>query len=198
MKDGLPIFHYKQPNIRLRKPVDDTLFAGFLSAIINFTKETGLGVPTFYITDSIKFSFFEQSDLLFIICSKPEFANSCIDELFIKISSLVLNQIKEQITPLNFNDINSAINQFLNDLQKKDELLLQPIKKSHHNERYFREIIPKRHINNDDNIRNNRRKLFRLINGENSIYDLAMQMNSHPSKILSILRAYQKEGIISF
>ncbi|MFX0134905.1 MAG: hypothetical protein ACFFDN_14785 [Candidatus Hodarchaeota archaeon] len=198
LKDGLPIYHHKQVDSKLRKTVDDTLITGFLSAITNFTKETGLGIPTFYITESIKFSFFEKSELLFIICSEPSLSNSYIDELFLKLSTSILNQIERQPESLNFPQINSVIKQFLNNLQKKDEFLLQPLKKDHHNESYFREIIPKRHIDDKDNIRHNRRKLFKLINGKNSIYDLAMQMDSHPSKILSILRSYQKEGIISF
>lgn len=197
LKDGLPIYHHKEVDSKLRKTVDDTLITGFLSAITNFTKETGLGIPTFYITESIKFSFYEKSELLFIISSEPMLANSYINELFLKISHIVVKQIEDQTESIDFSTLNSIINQFLKDFNKKDELLLHPLKKSHHNASYFREIIPKRHIDNEDNIRNNRRKLFRLINGKNSIYDLARQMNSHPSKILSILRAYQKEGIIS-
>ncbi len=198
LKDGLPIYHHKEGNSKLRKSVDDTLITGFLSAITNFTKETGLGIPTFYITESIKFSFFEKSDLLFIISCEPSLANSYIDRLFLKISNVIIKQIEDQKESIDFTPIKSIINQFFNDFKENDGLLLQPFKKTHHKDSYFREIIPKRHIDNEDNIRNNRRKLFRLINGKNSIYDLARHMNSNPSKILSILRAYQKEGIISF
>ncbi|MFX1450082.1 MAG: hypothetical protein ACFFCM_04525 [Promethearchaeota archaeon] len=198
LKDGLPVYHHKELDSKLRKTVDDSLITGFLSAITNFTKETGLGIPTYYITESIKFSFFEKSDHLFIICSEPTLSNSYIDELFLKLSTSILKEIEIQQDQLNFAHINSLITQFLNNLQKKDEFLLQPVNNPHHDESYFKEIIPKRHIDDKENLRNNRRKLFKLINGKNSIYDLAMQTNSNPSKILSILRAYQKEGIISF
>jgi len=198
LKDGLPVYHHKELDSKLRKTVDDSLITGFLSAITNFTKETGLGIPTYYITESIKFSFFEKSDHLFIICSEPTLSNSYIDELFLNLSTSIFKEIEIQQDQLNFAHINSLITQFLNNLQKKDEFLLQPVNNPYHDESYFKEIIPKRHIDDKENLRNNRRKLFKLINGKNSIYDLAMQTNSNPSKILSILRTYQKEGIISF
>ena len=198
LKDGLPIYHHKQQDSKLKETVDDTLITGFLHAIINFTKETGLGIPTYYITKMIKFSFFEQNDFLFIVCCDPSIPDSRINKLFVKLSSSFLNQIGEQIKSFTVSQIDNIINLILKDLQQKENSLLKPLKEISCNDIYFKEVIPKRHVDNKDNIRNSRRKLFKLIDGKNSIYDLAMHTNSHPLKILSILRSYKKEGIISF
>lgn len=198
LKEGLPIYHHKEKYSKLKESLDDTLITGFLSAIINFTKETGLGVPIFYVTDSIRFSFFEKSGLLYIISSDPSLPNSYMDELFTKLSSSFLNQVNEESDSLEITQINNFVDQVLNDLGKKYDCLLNSAQKDQPDEHYFREIIPRKYIDDNDNLKDNRRKLFKLIDGKNSIYDLAIQMNSPPSRILSILRSYKKEGIISF
>ncbi|MHA1298145.1 MAG: hypothetical protein ACTSO9_01745 [Candidatus Helarchaeota archaeon] len=197
LKDGLPVYHYKNKNSKLSKSVDSSLITGFLSAIINFTKETGLGIPTSYNTNTIKFSFFEHSGLFYIICTDPCFLDSQLSRLFKNLSSTFLKNLEELNGKLENAQFQMIVNQVLYDLQKEDNRLLKPLKNEIRNELYFKEIIPKRHIEDKEILRNNRRKLFKLIDGKNSIYDLAIYMNSSPSKILNILRSYQKEGIIS-
>ncbi|MHA1381207.1 MAG: hypothetical protein ACTSRG_22810 [Candidatus Helarchaeota archaeon] len=198
LKDGLPLYHYKNKDSKLKKSLDNSLLTGFLSAIINFTKETGLGNPTTYITSSIKFSFFEQSDLFYVVCTDPSFPDSKLIRLYNRLSLSILKVIDDLTEKIDNFQFKIIVNKVLYDLQKDDTNLLKTINENNRNEVYFREIIPKRHIDDKEILINKRRKLFKLINGKNSIYDLAVQMNSSPSKILNILRSYQKEGIISF
>ena len=198
LRDSLPVYHYKNNDSILKKSLDASLITGFFSAIFSFIKETGLGIPDSFTTNLIKFSFFESSDLLYVICSDSALSNSIVTTFFKQLSASIQRHREAQTKELSNSQFIVIVNELLYLLQRANGRLLKPAQDDKRNEHFFKDLIPKRHIDEKDFMRNNRRKLFKLIDGKNSIYDLALFMNQSPSKILNILRSYQKEGIISF
>ena len=64
----------------------------------------------------------------------------------------------------------------------------------------YAELIPQSHMVPEalERLSETRRVLFRLINGTNSIFEIAKVTNQNPRTLLSVLRSYTKSGLISF
>jgi len=63
----------------------------------------------------------------------------------------------------------------------------------------FARIIPHSHIIPEalEKLSETRRLLFKLINGANSVYEIAKNTNQDPRVLLSLLRSYSKNGMIT-
>ena len=135
LKNGLALYHYKNNEKILKESLDDSLITGFFSAIISFTRETGLGIPNSFITSCIKFSFFENSELLYIICSDSSIPSSSIETFFRQLSALVERYKEAQTKELSNSQFVVIVNEVLYLLQKSDNRLLKPAQEDKRSER---------------------------------------------------------------
>ena len=206
LKDGIPVFHVNPVRELVlndhkaegkAKNLDSALVAGFLSAIASFANEIGIGTPLTYKTEEMKFSFLSESDMLFIL------GTTNVQESEIKT---ILNDIAEKfvgmishdnlnVTIANLKPFNDVLKGILLEYVEKHDL----IQESRLIEEYA-ELIPESHIVPETlkKLSNTRRVLFKLMNGTNSIYDIAKMTKQDPRALLSVLRSYKKSGLVSF
>ncbi len=198
IKNGVPIYH-KRHDEKTQK-IDDTLLMGFLSAITGFGEEIGLGKPFEYNIEAVKFSFYENSDLMYVLCTNHEVEKKFINFLTKTIANNFIQQVPDvrNMQYLSLFDkhlpkiIENCYNTYENKVKPKQEVKVEK-------DDFFRQMIPKSHYNGDNIAFSGiRRELFKLINGKNSIHEISTSLTENPNKVLKILRAYQKEGFISF
>jgi hypothetical protein len=177
--------------------LDSALIAGFLSAIASFASEIGVGMPKKYETDEIIFSFLVRSDLLFIIGTSGIEDNE-IQDLMAEVAEKFLAMISEDNLDIKISDL-SPFNEILRDIlthymQTKMNLPGTPSTED------FTRIIPHSYIVPEalEKLSETRRLLFKLIDGENSISEIAKNTNQDPRALLSLLRSYSKTGLITF
>ncbi|HUX99928.1 MAG TPA: hypothetical protein VMV49_10280 [Candidatus Deferrimicrobium sp.] len=205
LKDGIPVFHVNpvreliqnDQNLESKtKNLDSALIAGFLSAIASFAMEIGIGIPITYETSEMKFSFLSQSDFLFILGS-----SNVIDDELQSIIKKVADEFVAMILRGNlnvktsdFSPFNEILTQILAGYIRKYDLL----EESRLIEEYV-QLIPQSHIIPEtlEKLSETRRALFKLIDGEHSIYDISQVTKQHPRDLLSVLRSYTKSGLIS-
>ncbi|MHA1145940.1 MAG: hypothetical protein ACTSRW_14455 [Candidatus Helarchaeota archaeon] len=197
LKEGIPIYHKKQPESNLRK--DETLTMGFLSALTSFAMEIGAGVPRLYATDTARFTFFERDDHLFIVYSDLDITNEQILDFSRKLSDAFFKSFNGRLTGTTlpvFDDYTSAL---LTEFYQTNK---PPSRVKLEESRYMMEmkqLVPKIHVEEEQlRLTTQRRKLFKLIDGKNSVYEIANQLNENPQRVLSILRSYKKEGAVTF
>ncbi len=206
LKDGIPIFHVN-PITKLidmdvkveskTKNMDSALIAGFLSAIASFASEIGIGNPITYETSEMKFSFLTQNDFLFIL-GTTNLQESDIQLLLKDIAQKFLDMIVlEKINPkiADLSPFNLKMKEILLPYVQKLNLLKEPALP----EKYV-QLVPQSHIVPDalEKLSETRRFLFKLINGANSISDIAKATQLDPHTLFSILRSYTKNGLITF
>ncbi|NHI92582.1 MAG: hypothetical protein EAX96_08770 [Candidatus Lokiarchaeota archaeon] len=200
LRNGVPIYHKRQDE--KTKEVDETLLMGFLSAITGFGEEIGLGKAFEYVTNEIKFSFYENSGLVYIICCDLQVQNEFLHYLSSNIANKYIERMPEIPSSKNMQDfdrlvsavIKECINAYIKPEQEKEEEIIEMC-----NDDRYATLVPKCHFNGDTfKFSGIRRELFKLINGKNSIQDISNNLTENPNKILNILRSYQKEGFISF
>ena len=200
LRNGVPIYHKRQDE--KTKTVDETLLMGFLSAITGFGQEIGLGKAFEYVTNEVKFSFYETKELVYIICCGLNVEN----EFLRFLSSNIANKYKERMPEVpslkhlqEFDRIVSgvikaSIEAYKKPIEEKEEEIMVKLPPER-----FKNLIPKCHYHGDTfKFTGIRRELFKMINGKNSIQDISNRLTENPNKILNILRSYQKEGYISF
>lgn len=206
LKDGVPIFDANPvrnliqdtQNIESKtKNMDSVLIAGFLSAIASFAKEIGIGNPITYKTNEMKFSFLFQNDFLFIL-GTTDVEKRLIQEILKKIAKNFLGMIlRENIDPKtgDLSLFNQILKEILTGYIRKFDLM----KESYLIEKYA-QLIPHSYIVPEtlEKLSETRRILFKLINGTNSIFEIAEATNQHPRELLKILRSYSKSGLITF
>ncbi len=206
LKDGIPVFHVNpvigliqkdHPVQEKGRNLDSALVSGFLSAIASFASEIGIGCPITYVTEEMKFSFLSKNDLLFIL------ATTNVQESEIKA---ILNEIaKKFIDMISRDNINVTIanltsfNEVLKEILSSYVVKYDSIQESNLLEEYA-QLVPHSHIVPEtlERMSSTRRVLFKLMNGENSIYDIAKMTKQDPRTLLSVLRSYKKSGLISF
>ena len=206
LKDGIPVFHVNPVKKIIQndqqvesktKNMDSALIAGFLSAIASFAREIGIGTPITYATEEMKFSFLSQNDLLFIL------GTTDVQESEIHI---ILKEIAEKFVEMvSRNNINvtianlSSFNDILKEILSKNIMKVDLLQDSRLMEHYA-ELIPHSHIVPEtlERFSDTRRILFKLINGSNSIYEIAKATKQDPRTLLSLLRSYTKTGLVTF
>ena len=200
LRNGVPIYHKRQDE--KTRNVDETLLMGFLSAITGFGQEIGLGKAFEYVTNEVKFSFYENKELVYIICCDIRIENEFLHFL----SSNIADKYKERMPDIpsssNLKEFDRLVSAVVKDCiaayNQPVEEEIEPVVVKLPEER-FKSLIPKCHYNGDTfKFTGIRRELFKMINGKNSIEDISNNLTENPNKILNILRSYQKEGYISF
>jgi hypothetical protein len=205
LKDGVPVFHVNpisnliqvgQPLEIANKVLDSALIAGFLSAIASFAGEIGVGSPKKYETDEIKFSFLVRSDFLFIIGTSG-FEDKEIQDLIAEVAEKFLGMISQNNLNVKVSDL-SPFNEILHEILT---IYMQksPVGQDLSLSEDFAHIIPHSHIIPEalEKLSETRRLLFKLINGANSVYEIAKNTNQDPRALLSLLRTYSKNGMIT-
>ncbi|MHA1264107.1 MAG: hypothetical protein ACTSRS_02630 [Candidatus Helarchaeota archaeon] len=206
LKDGIPIFHVNpvanliETNAREEKSetnMDSALVAGFLSAIASFATEIGIGVPKRYITELMEFSFLSYNDILFILGTTGVDENE-VEEILQEIAEKFVEMVIRdnlKITVANLSPFKKILREILAGYIHKYNLLQESflIKQ-------FAELIPQSHIGSEalKRLTETRRMLFKMIDGNNSIYEIAKATKQDPRMLLSVLRSYTKSGQISF
>lgn len=206
LKDGVPVFHVNpisnlieivQKTETANKTLDSALIAGFLSAIASFASEIGVGMPRKYETDEIIFSFLARNDLLFIIGTSG-MDNNEIHDLMAKVAEKFLTMISQDNLDIKISDL-SPFNEILRDIltpyvQTKMNLSEAPSTED------FTRIIPQSYMVPEalEKLSETRRLLFKLIDGANSISEIAKNTNQDPRALMSLLRSYSKTGLITF
>ncbi|MHA1753602.1 MAG: hypothetical protein ACTSYZ_14655 [Candidatus Helarchaeota archaeon] len=211
LKDGVPVFHWhyindKELNIE-KEEKDSVLISGFLSAIVVFANEIGIGEPKSYLTDDIKFSFLNKNGFLFVISIEKDIPDeqaydflNIVSKTFIKLydvgdfhnlQAINFDEFKEYLFEIikKFN-IKNITNEKINE----DEIIKEIPNKSN----IYKNLIPKCYIDLERNkhFSSLRRTLFKLIDGNISIYNIAQKMNYNPQDIYYTLRSYEKFGYI--
>lgn len=205
LKDGVPVFHVNpisnliQVGQKLEiknKALDSALIAGFLSAIASFAGEIGVGMPKKYETDELKFSFLVRSDFLFILGTSGIEDNE-IQDLMAEVAGKFLGMISQDNLNVKVADLspfNETLREILTIYMQKSPALqnLQPSED-------FTHLIPHSHMVPEaiEKLTETRRLLFKLINGANSVYEIAKNTNQDPRALLSLLRSYSKNGMIT-
>jgi hypothetical protein len=205
LKDGVPVFHVNpisnliqvgQALEMANKVLDSALIAGFLSAIASFAGEIGVGAPKKYETDEIKFSFLVQSDFLFIIGTSG-IEDKEIQDLIAEVAGKFLGMLIQNNLNVKVSDL-SPFNEILREIltiymQKSSAVQDLPLSED------FTHIIPHSHMVPEavERLSETRRLLFKLINGANSVYEIAKNTNQDPRTLLSLLRSYSKNGMIT-
>jgi len=202
LKDGVPVFHVNpisnliQVGQKLEitnKVLDSALIAGFLSAIASFAGEIGVGLPKKYETDELKFSFLVRSDFLFILGTSGIEDNE-IQDLIAEVAGKFLGMISQDNLNVKVSDLspfNETLREILTIYMQKSPAL--------QNSEDFTHIIPHSHMVPEaiEKLTETRRLLFKLINGANSVYEIAKNTNQDPRALLSLLRSYSKNGMIT-
>lgn len=206
LKDGIPIFHVN-PVRRLilsdrevtgkPKGMDSALMAGFLSAIASFAIEIGIGNPITYQTEEMKFSFLSQNDLLFIM-GTTEVRECDIKDILREISEKFIKMVLRDNLHLTTSDL-SPFNQIVKDLLSGYILKFDLMQESRLIEEYA-ELVPQSHIVPEalKRLSETRRILFKLMDGCNTVYEIAKETNQDPRMLLSVLRSYTKNGLVTF
>lgn len=206
LKDGIPVFHvnpvknliHKTEEVEERaKEMDSALVAGFLSAIASFACEIGIGAPISYITEEMVFSFLSKNDILFILGTTDVQANDIqkiLHEIAEKFVELVIRE-NLKITVANLAPFKEILREILAGYVNQYDLLQES-----HLIQEFAELIPQSHIGREtlERLTEARRMLFKLIDGTNSIYEIARVTKQDPRTLLSVLRSYKKTGQVSF
>ncbi len=207
LKDGVPIFHVNPVRQLLQtneiselkiKNMDSALIAGFLSAIASFATEIGIGIPMTYETNMMKFSFTYNNDYLFIL-GTTDVPEEEIQDMLSEIASEFLGLVlRDNLNPKNLDQLlpfTPILKNILSGYVHKYDLLKESklIEQCAH-------LIPHSHIVPEtlEKLSDTRRSLFKLIDGSNSIYEIAAATKQNPRDLLSILRSYTKNGLISF
>jgi len=198
IRNGVPIYHKR--NDEKTKDIDDTLLMGFLSAITGFGEEIGLGKPFEYNTAEVKFSFYENSELMYVLCTEHKVEKNIIQNLIQTIANNFVEQVPDvrnmHYLSLFDKHLPKIIENCYTQYQNKPQT---PKNMNGKKDNFFKQMVPKSHYNGDNIAFSGiRRELFKLINGKNSIYEISSTLTENPNKVLKILRAYQKEGFISF
>lgn len=206
LKDGIPIFHVNPVRKLIDneyraedkvKKMDSALVAGFLSAIASFANEIGVGTPVTYKTEEMKFSFLSQNDLLFILGSTDVQEND-IEAILLNISERFVEMILRDNLHLTTSDL-SPFNKTIIEILSGYILKFDLLQESRLIEEYA-ELVPQSHMVPEalERLSETRRILFKLIDGSNSIYEIAQVTKQDPRMLLSVLRSYTKSGKISF
>jgi len=210
LKNGVPIYHWTyqdKDNTKVDElnNKDMVLISGFLSAISSFANEIGLGEPKSYVTNNIKFSFLNKNNFLFVVSVDKNIPDEITFE-FLNIVSKTFIKLYDVGDIKNFSGINfSDFNDYLFEIIKKfntreiteneisEEEILQSV-----NKEMYKKLVPVCYIDVEKakHLSNSRRELFRLIDGNHSIYNIAEKMNDDPMNIFYMLRPYEKFGYI--
>ncbi|MHC1590571.1 MAG: hypothetical protein ACXQS8_00625 [Candidatus Helarchaeales archaeon] len=197
LKEGVPIYHKKRVESDLKR--DETLVMGFLSALTSFAMEIGAGVPRIYATDKARFSFYRQNDHLFVIYSDLDITDVQVQMLSEKISNAFFENIGGKLTSGNLSTFESHVEGVLEEFYRVQKAPSQLIEEESRYIQQMQKLIPKIHVSHEKlQLTAQRRRLFKLIDGKMSVYDIATRLDENPQRILSILRSYKKEGAISF
>ncbi len=205
LKDGIPIFHVnpvrkliqKDHQVECKtKEMDSALVAGFLSAIASFANEIGIGTPVAYKTEIMDFSFLSQNDLLLILGS-TDVQETDVKSILIQISDSFVEMVLRDNLHLTSSDL-SPFNQVVKEILSGYLLKFDLMQESQLIEEYA-ELVPQSHIVPEalERLSEARRVLFKLINGSNSIFEIAQVTNQDPRNLLSVLRSYTKSGFVS-
>ena len=198
IKNGVPIYHKR--NDDKTKNIDDTLLMGFLSAITGFGEEIGLGKPFEYNTEEVKFSFYENSELMYVLCTEHNVEKKLIRNLTHTIANNFIEQVPDVRNMQYLSLFDKHLPKIIENCYACHQNKPQPTKNINvEKENFFKQMVPKSHYNGDNIAFSGiRRELFKLINGKNSIHEISNTLTENPNRVLKILRAYQKEGVISF
>ena len=197
LRNGVPIFHKRQDT--KTEKIDDTLLMGFLSAITNFGEEIGLGKPFEYVTNEIKFSFYENEDLVYVVCCDQQLDKKFLNDLCRDIANEFVKHVPEVPSSHHLAKFDELVTGMIQTYDESFEKTREKRILKEKSSNYFKDMIPRSHYNGENlQFSGIRRELFKLINGKNSIYEISNKLTENPSKILNILRSYQKEGFISF
>lgn len=197
LKNGVPIYHKKLAESNLKR--DETLAVGFLSAISAFAMELGAGPPRVYATQTSRFSFLERENYSFIVYSDDDITEDQVTNLSKMLSESFLQAIKEDLEISRLSAFDECVASLINKFYQTNTAPSEVRKEAIQYLKEIRRIIPKVHVKHERiALTEQRRNLFKLIDGKNSVYEIALRLNEKPHKILNVLRSYKKEGRISF
>lgn len=205
LRDGIPVFHVNPIDKLIQigeklelsnKVLDSALLSGFLSAMASFAGEIGVGSPKKYETDEIKFSFLVQNDFLFIV-GTTDIPDDEIQELLAEVAEKFLEMISQNNLNVKVADLspfNNFLREILTNYVQKHNLLQESYVAEE-----FTHIIPHSDLAPEalEKLTETRRLLFKFINGSNSIYEIAKSTNQDPRNLLSLLRSYSKNGLVT-
>ena len=213
LKNGLPIFHWAyndkikgSSNVYEGKKKDSVLISGFLSAIVSFANEIGIGEPRSYLTKNLKFSFLNENGFLFVVSTEKQISKNKTFE-FLNIVSKTFVKLYDVGDIQNFSAINlSGFKDYLFEIITKinskeiagAEINKNEISNQKNEQNKFKNLIPKCYIDVDKtkHLSSSRRALFKLIDGNSSIFKIAEKFNDNPQNIFFTLRPYEKFGYI--
>ena len=197
LKNGVPIYHKKTPRSNLKR--DETLTMGFLSALTSFAMEIGAGSPKVYATENARFSFHERDNFLHVIYTDEDITEVQVEAFVSNLSRLFLEIYEGVISEANFSFFDDHVSALLDNFYKTSKAPSEVKNEESRHVREMQSMVPKIYLDHEKlQLSENRRKLFKLIDGKNSIYEIAQQLDENPHKILTLLRSYKKEGRISF
>ncbi|MBD3227074.1 MAG: hypothetical protein GF329_02715 [Candidatus Lokiarchaeota archaeon] len=210
LKDGVPIFHWsyaKEHGKDLEVDTKDSaLISGFLSAIVNFANEMGVGEPKSYLTNDLKFSFLNKKDFLFVILVDKDISDektfdflNIVSKTFIKLYDV--GDFKN-VSAINFDGFKDYLFEIITKVNSKEiteqEINEKEIIENQNIQERFKKLVPKCYIDVEktERISSARRALFKLIDGSSSIYKIAQKINDTPQNLFYTLRPYEKFGYI--
>jgi hypothetical protein len=211
LKDGVPIFHWSydeengdSSNISEKK--DTALVSGFLSAIVNFANEMGIGKSRSYLTNDKKFSFLSKKDFLFVILVDKQNSDDKTFE-FLNIVSKTFIKVYDvgdfhNLSAINLNDFKNYLLEIITKLNSKDitdeDVNEEELIKDAYKRNEYKNMVPKCYIDLEKthHLSSSRRSLFKLIDGSNSIFKIAEEMNQSPQDIFFTLKPYEKFGYV--
>ncbi|MHA1269811.1 MAG: hypothetical protein ACTSPY_08515 [Candidatus Helarchaeota archaeon] len=210
MKDGVPIFYWSYKDEEFLSEEQDNrntvLISGFLSAIVSFTNEIGIGEPRSYLTQDVKFSFLIKNGFLFVITVDKNIPDEKSFEFLTVISKTFISVYDigdfSNLSTINFQNFKDYLFEIIKKFNIKEitdvEIDEQKIVEETNKDQLYKNLVPKCYIDIEKNkhLSNSRRALFKLIDGNNSIYQIAQSMNENPINIYYTLRPYEKFGYI--